>query len=82
MQVVVLPAHDDLDDAVQAAQTGVTRNLYAPPDGGLYMVKGDFDLIYVHGRIQLLPVKWIVVRVHGKDPPASAFFPGQEKIAQ
>jgi hypothetical protein len=41
VEVIVLPAHDDLDDDVQVIEVDVDRNLDTPPDERLHLVELD-----------------------------------------
>jgi hypothetical protein len=40
-----LPAHGNLDNAVQVLKSGFPLNQQAPPDRGLRAIEGHFDLI-------------------------------------
>ena len=45
VEVIIFPAHDDLQDAVQLSQDRIFPDQDAPPDGRLKVLEGHLELI-------------------------------------
>ena len=58
MQVVVVPAHNDLNNPMQVAKTYIRGNGDAPPDRRLAVPQGNFEFI----NLQWLTVFLLLAR--------------------
>jgi hypothetical protein len=48
IQMGIRPAHGDLNDVMEVEQSYVGRDLNPPPDFGIGVKEGDFELIGMH----------------------------------
>jgi hypothetical protein len=73
MQVIILPAHHDLQDVVQLEQGGAAWHQNAPPDGRVSVIQGNFDLVDLRGFLRHVsrPFSTIIRMGLSDAPPAS-----------
>jgi len=48
VQVIIIPAHGDLDNVVEISNGRTTKDSKATPDHGAYPTQGDFDGVEFH----------------------------------